>query len=116
MNTEYCDKLEELTANTDIRAVIVDPSASSFITAIKRRGRFPVKKANNSVLDGIRNVSSCLSKGQLMFSPECKDTIREFSSYSWDTDKGADTVIKENDHAMDDMRYFVSTILKKRST
>ncbi|MBO5505531.1 MAG: PBSX family phage terminase large subunit [Clostridia bacterium] len=112
---EYCDKLEELTADTDVRAVIVDPSASSFITAIKRRGRFPVRKANNSVLDGIRNVSSCLSGGQLMFSPKCKDTIREFSSYSWDTEKGSDTVIKENDHAMDDMRYFVSTILKKRS-
>ena len=42
-----------------------------------------------------------------------KDIIREFSLYRWDDKKSRekDTVIKENDHAMDDMRYFVNTAM-----
>ena len=30
-----------------------------------------------------------------------------------DTKTGKDAVVKENDHAMDDMRYFVMTILAR---
>ena len=47
----------------------------------------------------------------------CEDIIREFALYRWDEKSGKDSVIKENDHAMDDMRYFVNTamgrVLKK---
>ena len=38
--------------------------------------------------------------------------LREMDAYAWDLSAGAkDRVKKENDHAMDDMRYFVSTVL-----
>lgn len=110
---EYYTELERLAGNRYIDRVIIDPSASSFIECIRRRGRFRVRTANNSVLDGIRNVSTALNRNMLLFAPDCKDTIREFGLYSWDDDAKEDKPIKDNDHAMDDIRYFVNTILTR---
>ena len=110
---EYYLMLEGLAGNRDIRAVVVDPSAASFIETIRRHGRFSVRKANNNVIDGIRTVGSLLSGDRLLICRSCKDIIREFGAYMWDTKAGEDAVIKENDHAMDDMRYFCSTIAAK---
>ena len=31
--------------------------------------------------------------------------------YVWDLEAGGDRVVKKNDHAMDDMRYFVTDVL-----
>lgn len=94
-----------------VNYVVVDPSAASFIECIRRHGLFRIRKADNSVIDGIRDVGTLLQMGALHFAPECKDTIREFGLYSWDTKKSNDIVIKENDHAMDDIRYFVRTAM-----
>lgn len=80
---------------------------------IRRHGKFKVIPAKNEVISGIRRVSESLRSGNLHFSNECKDTIREFSLYSWD-ESCNDVPKKENDHAMDDVRYFVSTILRER--
>lgn len=89
--------------------VIIDPSASSFITLIRRKGQFKVKPANNDVDNGIRNVATALKRGIIKVNDCCKDTIREFGLYSWDEKAKEDTPIKENDHAMDEIRYFVHT-------
>lgn len=110
---EYYRALEALTADAPVEQVIVDPSAASFITVIRRHGRFSVRKAKNGVLDGIRLVSSLLQAGYLQFCPCCKDSIREFSLYRWEEQEGSDRPIKENDHAMDDIRYFCSTVLRR---
>jgi phage terminase large subunit len=96
-----------------IEAVIVDPSAASFIECIRRGGRFRVIPAKNEVIDGIRRVSDCLKEQKIMFSPECKDTIKEFGLYRWEENAVKDAVRKENDHAMDDIRYFVSSVIDK---
>ena len=112
-DAEYYDELCKLAKGHDIRYVIVDPSAASFITTIKRHGRFMVKKADNKVLDGIRLCASLISGGNLQFCKSCTDLIREFGSYCWDNDSADDAVIKRNDHAMDDMRYFCQSIMKK---
>ena len=55
-----------------------------------------------------------LAQGKILISPECEDIIREFSLYRWDEKAGKDVPKKENDHAMDDMRYFVSTVLGEK--
>ncbi|MBE6723308.1 MAG: PBSX family phage terminase large subunit [Ruminococcaceae bacterium] len=110
---EYYAELEKLTDGYYIRKVIVDPSAASFIECIRRHGKFRVWEADNNVLDGIRVTSSFLHAGMLQFHESCKDTIREFGLYRWDDDKNDDTVIKENDHAMDAMRYFCYTVLAR---
>lgn len=110
---EYYEALENLVGERKIRYVIVDPSAASFITTIKRHGKFIVKKADNRVLDGIRFCSTLLSKNKLKIHSSCSDIIREFGAYRWDNEAVEDTVIKQNDHAMDDMRYFCQTVMRK---
>lgn len=107
---EYCDSIEELAKGYNIRKVVVDPSAASFITALKKRG-FTIRKANNDVLDGIRRTAVYLKQGNIKIHRSCVDSIAEFGLYRWDDKSNADTVIKENDHAMDDIRYFANTIL-----
>ena len=75
-------------------------------------------KANNDVLDGIRLVGMLLNLEKLVFASSCVETIKEFASYIWDekaAQRGEDRPVKENDHAMDAVRYFVYTILSKRT-
>lgn len=108
---EYHDALVALAGDLPVEMVVVDPSAASFIATIRAHGVFSVRKARNDVLYGIRLVAGMLQKGVLQFSPACKDAIREFSLYRWEEDGAADRVCKENDHAMDDIRYFCATVL-----
>lgn len=114
-NGQYLEQVKKLAGNLDIEAVIVDPSAASFIAELRQAG-FTVRKGRNGVVDGIRRVSTALQKRKLFFSPECKDCIREFSLYRWNEKASEDTPIKENDHAMDDVRYFVNTIMREAVT
>ncbi|MBR0349544.1 MAG: PBSX family phage terminase large subunit [Clostridia bacterium] len=108
---EHYEELEKLAGTLTPEAVIVDPSAASFIQCIRRKGRFTVIPAKNDVLDGIRQVSDALKQELIYFSPECEDTLREFSLYKWDEKAVRDAPRKENDHAMDELRYFVTTAL-----
>ena len=111
---EYYAEVEKLAGNLPVEYLVIDPSAASFIATVRRHGRFSVRKAVNDVLDGIRVVSSMLKAGMVLIHSGCADSIREFGLYSWDADaKGDDKVLKENDHAMDDIRYFCYTILAR---
>ena len=111
---EYAAALAELAGGNSIQAVIVDPSAASFIEVLRRKG-WRVKKAKNDVLSGIRLTSDCLKTGKIVICEGCSDCIRELGEYLWEPGGGKDRVRKEHDHAMDDMRYFVSTVLGERS-
>lgn len=111
---EYYIELEKLAANRKIENVIVDPSAVSFIECIHRHGKFHVLPAKNDVSDGIRRVSEALKSGKIKICASCTDILREFGLYRWDNNVSKDTPRKEHDHAMDDMRYFVSTALYGR--
>lgn len=112
---EHYAALEQLAGDVagKVRAVIVDPSAASFIECIRRHGLFRVWQADNSVLNGIRDTSSLLQMQYLHICDNCTDIIREFSLYRWDESAAEDRPIKENDHAMDDMRYFVRTAMTR---
>lgn len=111
---EYYRALEKLAGNRSIKYVIVDPSAASFITCIRRHGKFIVRQARNSVLDGIRVTSTLLEANKIFICKKCRDIIREFAMYRWNDKVPNDTVIKEYDHALDDMRYFCYTILRTK--
>lgn len=110
---EYCDDIVELAKGYNVRQLIIDPSAASFITAIHKRG-FSVRKANNDVLDGIRRTAVYLKNGNIKIHRSCTNSIAEFGLYRWDDKSTDDRVIKENDHAMDDIRYFCNTIMKNK--
>jgi len=115
-DSEYADDLENWLEGIKVRAVIVDPSAASFIAELNRRG-YHVIRADNDVADGIRVVSALLNTGHLIFSDSCVSTIREFASYIWDekaAQRGEDRPVKDHDHAVDAVRYFCYTILNRR--
>ena len=108
---EYAGALEELAAGRRITAVIVDPSAASFIQVLKRRG-WKVRPAKNEVLSGIRATAQKLKDGKIVICDGCVNCLREMEEYVWDLRDGSrERVRKEHDHAMDDMRYFVATAL-----
>ena len=70
-----------------------------------------MRRADNDVLGGIRKTSDALKSRTIRICKPCTDIVREFSLYRWDESAHYDAVKKEHDHAMDDMRYFVSTVL-----
>ena len=96
--------------------MIVDPSAASFMELLRRKG-WRIQKANNDVLSGIRLTANHLKTGKIVICEGCNDALREMDEYVWDLRSGiGDRVKKEHDHAMDDMRYFVSTVLAGKTT
>ena len=50
-----------------------------------------------------------MQEGKLLIGESCADCIREFSLYRWQ--EGVDAPVKEDDHAMDEVRYFCATVL-----
>ncbi|WLR50042.1 PBSX family phage terminase large subunit [Bacillus tianshenii] len=108
---EYYEDLEAFCEGyTDM--VIIDPSAASFIAQIHLHGKLMVRKAKNSVVDGIRNVATTISEGRNYTHKSCKNLIRERYSYVWDekaAERGEDKPVKKNDHAMDAERYGIYT-------
>lgn len=116
-DAEYTKDLKKFLQGTRVKAVIVDPSAASFIAELRKNG-FPVLKAKNNVEDGIRLVGTLLNQERILFSSCCTNTIMEFASYIWDSkaaEKGEDKPIKQHDHAMDAVRYFCFTILNNQT-
>ncbi|MBD5098479.1 MAG: PBSX family phage terminase large subunit [Clostridiales bacterium] len=106
---EYVSDLTRLAGGRCIETVIVDPSAASFIEALRREG-WTVQKADNRVLEGIRRTAEALKSGRIVICKGCEAAAREFSMYCWEDDGTKDRVRKENDHAMDDIRYFVMSL------
>lgn len=110
---EHYAELARLVGNRRIDKVVVDPSAASFKTTIRKYGRFSVWDAQNDVINGIRFTATALKSGRIKIHSSCVDCIREFQSYMWDSEAAEDAVIKENDHAMDSVRYLCCTILSR---
>ena len=111
-NEAYYMMLCNLIGDYPIEYIIIDPSASSMIETIQKYGKYAVVRADNDVLNGIQDVTKFLNAGALYFHKSCKNTFEEFETYSWDEDKPEDAVIKENDHSMDQLRYFCRTALR----
>lgn len=111
---EYYDALVELAGDLPITAVVIDPSAASFIAVIRQKNKFKVRPANNDVLNGVRYTGTLFNRQLIKISQSCKACVDELLSYRWDEQSEEDKVIKENDHAMDEMRYFCYTVLRHR--
>ncbi len=91
-------------------AVIVDPSAASFIAALRGRGVY-VLPADNTVADGIRKTASLIAQRRLKVRADCRALLREMSVYCWDkkaAQRGEEQPLKENDHSLDALRYMVN--------
>lgn len=110
---EYYSEVKRLAGGVDIKCLIVDPSADAFIATVKKHHEFKVRGAVNDVLPGIQTTAEMIASGKLKIHESCEDAIREFALYRWDEKAESDRVVKENDHAMDEIRYMVMTVLKK---
>ena len=114
-DADYVDDMLQLVDDLPISpegrvTAIIDPSAASFIAAMRRTGKFKVLKADNDVLEGIRQTAVALQQGKVKISKDCTGTIRESQGYAWDTSReDIERPIKIEDHCMDALRYFVKT-------
>jgi len=111
INSEFADDIEQFLEPYGVKAIYLDPSAQSFQLELQRRGMHVVH-ANNEVEEGIQIMTKEMKSGNLFICDECKDLIREIQIYSWDNKaakKGKDAPLKENDHAVDALRYAVAS-------
>lgn len=112
-DTEYVADLKKFAAGETVEKVIVDPSAASFIEALRREG-FPVSRADNDVADGIRVTANLLKQRKIRDLRGLRERLSEIAAYCWEeSGTGRDRPKKERDHAMDEMRYFAVSIAKK---
>lgn len=115
-DSEYADDFKEFVKGRRISAIYADPSAASFITELRKRGHYVIP-ADNAVLDGIRYVANLISQDRLFVHEKCRNTITEFTVYSWDpkaAQRGEDKPLKEHDHTMDALRYGICSHSSKR--
>ena len=93
--------------------VLVDPSAASFIVALRQRGVY-VREAANEVLDGIRKVGTLFQRRALLVNEaHCMGLIGELGTYLWDEKaalRGEEKPVKQQDHGPDALRYFVNSL------
>lgn len=112
-DAQYSQALRDwiTTNNLAPRFTVVDPSAASFRVQLHRDG-LTSTPGDNSVLDGIRTVSSLLGAGVLKIHKSCQHLIDEMPGYSWDdaaAERGIDQPLKVDDHGVDALRYGLFT-------
>ncbi len=99
----------------DVHSIVVDPSAP--IKVELADAGLSVVDADNNVSVGIEETYNYISTGQVIVVKEnCENWVAESEQYIYDekaSSEGEDKVVKMWDHAMDETRYFVNTILKK---
>ena len=106
---EYADDLMSFMGQSWC-TVIVDPSAASFITELRSRGIYVIP-ADNDVLDGIRKTASLIQRRSIQVCEQCVRLIDEMGTYMWDDKaalRGEEKPIKQQDHSMDALRYFIN--------
>lgn len=108
---EYADDLIEFMGDKTCN-VLIDPSAASFIAELRSRGVY-VAPADNDVLDGIRKTSALIQRGDIQLCTTCTGTIGEMGAYIWDdkaSQRGEEKPVKQSDHGLDALRYYVNSL------
>jgi PBSX family phage terminase large subunit len=111
-DSEYADDIDAWLGGITPQAVMVDPSAKSFIAELSQRG-YNCVTPDNSVPDGIRTQAKMLKKGEYAICRVCTNGINEYYAYVWDAKaqkRGLDAPLKQNDHSKDEERYVLQTI------
>lgn len=113
-NEEYYKKIRDMAEGYPITSLVIDPSAAGMKATIRKHGDFSITDGDNDVNNGIQEVTKYINAGYLMIHDSCSETLKEFESYAWDGKSiEKDEVIKENDHHMDLIRYFIYTVARR---
>jgi PBSX family phage terminase large subunit len=112
-DAEISRDLREFLGGIDPEVIYIDPSAASLKLQLRADGFHQIRDADNSVLDGIRTVSTLTVSGRHAICSNCRQTIEDKSNYVWNTKlavkSGKDKPIKQNDHTQDAERYGVQS-------
>lgn len=113
-NEAYYKMIQEVAGDFPITSIVIDPSAAAMKATIRKYGEYTCTDGNNDVLNGIQEVTKYLNLGMLQIHESCTETQKEFGAYAWDEKAvGEDRVIKEYDHHMDLIRYFIYTVARR---
>ncbi|HID0769560.1 TPA: PBSX family phage terminase large subunit [Clostridium botulinum] len=116
-NSQFAEDLVKFIGSDYPRFVIIDPSAKSLKISIRKKG-IRTKDADNEVIEGIRMVATMIANRKLkVHRKNCPNFLEEVSGYVWDekaTLRGEDKPVKDKDHTLDSIRYYVKTIIKPR--
>ena len=82
-------------------------SQKSVSTLFYEQGIAVNPKVNKNLFAGISRVKEYLKTGRLFIFSNCVNMIREIKGYYWGKD---DAPVKRDDHAMDELRYFIMTM------
>jgi PBSX family phage terminase large subunit len=88
-------------------SIYCDPSEPANIHEFKRDYDLPARKAENEVSPGIRKVAEF--QDELQVAEHCQNVRNEFSQYQYKDGGDSDDPLKQNDHAMDALRYAMFT-------
>jgi PBSX family phage terminase large subunit len=112
-DAEYADDMVQWLGTNSIESIIVDPSAASFKAALRKKGLFVIRDAQNDVLNGLRTQARLLAGGEYGICQRCEHTIVDYGAYLWDKNamkRGEDKPLKQNDHTKDMERYVLHTL------
>lgn len=110
-------QIAEYVALRKFREVYPDPENQGAVEELRRKGVNvkEVNKGRGSVQSGIQMIRELLNRGDLFINKKCVNLISEFEMYSNDDDKVErnenENPIKANDHALDALRYAISSLL-----
>lgn len=113
-------EIVDTVASMNFNKVYPDSENASGCEALRKKGvnTRSVAKGHGSVQSGISKVQEMLKQGRLKVLNTCVNTIQEFESYSYPDGKDkipSENPLKENDDAMDALRYIISTDIDNTS-
>lgn len=113
ITAEIIEKLKFYQDKYKVRLWYPDPAEPDRLEEMKGAGLFPreVNKGAGSVKLGIDKVRELIKQNRFKIFDKCKYTIEEFNLYCYpdEADKLTDDPIKENDDALDAIRYAIMT-------
>ena len=124
LESDVIHAAKEIVEEFDVESFVVDPSAAK-LRAAMHASNLPVTPADNDVFGGIQQVQQRFAvaddgRPRLTIDPMCKNVLRELETYEWSKNASGlqDRPKKENDHAMDALRYacayFDGTVVQPR--
>ena len=111
-DSQYADDLELFLKDAPDAQVIIPPECASFRAECVQRGLW-LTDADNEVEDGIKITSSMMARKRIRVNRTgCPNLAAQIPVYSWDpkaSARGIEQPLKQNDDAVDAMRYVVKS-------
>lgn len=106
------DQIAEYVRSCGFNGVYADPESPSAIATLNGKGVNvrEVVKNKDSIVNGIQQVRELLKQQKLRIHSSCVNLIAEFEMYAYPDPKDGllkEVPMKENDHALDALRYVI---------